>query len=136
MFRDDRQAVRALRALLATIDFESLWNEQGPTPCAVALLDAEDAVLGRSERALLRVCFLLWDGRKGGVRVEKLVALLDAGPMEALCSMLLAAKNGPQALDAWVASHAAAPEVRVAIPPARESWVEVRDSWIEVGRTG
>jgi hypothetical protein len=106
MFRDDAQACRALGALLATLPaLRTFWTSSGPTPQALALLEADGGPLSSGERVLLLAAFALWNG-SGRLTFADILARLDGPPLEALCSLVVAMKRRPSDVDAWIAAHA------------------------------
>lgn len=111
MFRDDAQACRALGALLATLPtLRSFWTASGPTPQALALLEANGGPLSSGERVLLLSAFSLWSGA-GGLLLADVIARLDGAPLEALCSLIVAMKRGAADVDTWIAAYS--PPLRV-----------------------
>jgi Ohr subfamily peroxiredoxin len=98
MLRDDQQLARACRALLATVRLEGLWTEDGPTPEASELLEADGGPLSSGERIVLLAAWTFWNG-SGGLRLAEVLEQLDADPMEALCFLVMASKYGD---DRWV----------------------------------
>lgn len=106
MFRDDAQACRALGALLSTLPaLRSFWTSSGPTPQALAFLEAEGGPLSSGERMLLLSAFALWNGA-GKATLADILDHLDGAPLEALLSLILAVKRGSSEVDAWIAEHA------------------------------
>ena len=105
MFRDDPQLSRACHTLLAMVRLERLWTEQGPTPQARALLEANGGPLSSGERVMLLAAWAFWNG-SGGVTLAEVLERLDLDPAEALCFLVLAAKYGADAVDDWIFEHA------------------------------
>jgi hypothetical protein len=106
VFRDDRQLARACRALLASVRLARLWTTDGPTPEALALLEANGGPLSSGERIMVLAAFALWNG-SGELRLAEVVATLDRERMAALCSLLIASRE--DAVDAWLARHEVKP---------------------------
>jgi hypothetical protein len=104
MFRDDPQAVSALRLLLATVKLDRLWTSlHGPTIEACELLVADGGCLSSGERVMLLSAWAIWNG-KGGVTVAELGAL-DQEPKEAVCSLIVASGQGSDAVHAWIGAR-------------------------------
>jgi hypothetical protein len=104
MFRNDEQSARACRALMATARLEGLWTNEGPTLRAAELLDAEGGPLSSGERIVLLAAFAFWNGR-GGLRLADVIEFLDPRPSEAIGSLVVAVKQGPAAIDDWIAEY-------------------------------
>jgi hypothetical protein len=102
MFRDDVQLARALRVLLGTLQLEDLWTYDGPTDRAAVLYEGGGGALKQDEWVLLCVVFSFWNG-DGGLMFDHVLGALDRGVTEALCSLMVAATRGPEAIDAWIA---------------------------------
>lgn len=104
MFRNDRQAARCNRALLAPLGLADLWTAEGPTPRACELLDQAGGGMSAGEALMLRVTFDLWNGR-GGADLGRLLAVLDADRLRDLGELLAAMANGPDAVAGWLAAR-------------------------------
>jgi ABC-type transport system involved in cytochrome bd biosynthesis fused ATPase/permease subunit len=104
MFRNDEQSARACRALLATVRLERLWTAGGPTERAVEYLDADGGTLSSGERIMLLAAFAFWHG-SSPLRLAEIIETLDSEPSEAICSLLLAVKEGAGAVDDWLAER-------------------------------
>jgi hypothetical protein len=104
MFCDDEQSARACRALLATVRLERLWTADGPTPHAIELLEADGGPLSSGERVVLLAAFAFWNGR-GSLRLAEVVEVLDVEPSEAICSLVVAVKQGADAVAEWLADY-------------------------------
>jgi hypothetical protein len=104
MFRNDEQSARACRALLAKARLERLWTSGGPTAHAVELLEADGGPLSSGERIVLLAAFAFWNGG-GGLRLAEIIEVLDVGPSEAICSLVVAVKLGADAVEDWLAEH-------------------------------
>ncbi len=115
MFRDDAQAFRAIRLLLARLGIEGLWSETGPTTNALRLRDERDAPLSADKRTLLLAAWSLWSPAALGVALRDVVHGLDRGSCLALCSLIVACTSGTDAIDAWI--EAAEPAAPKAAPP-------------------
>jgi hypothetical protein len=124
MFRDDAQASRAIRLLLAEHGLERLWADEGPTS-AILLRYEHDLHLAPEKRALLLAAWSLWTPLAPGIAFGDLVRTLDRPTAEALCSLVVAYKTGAAAVDAWIEAAAARrPEAGVSesvAPPASEA---------------
>src|SRR5258708_31652675 len=97
MLRDDQQLARACRALLATVRLERLWTEDGPTPEASELLEADGGPLSSGKRIVLLAAWTFWNGA-GGLRLAEVLEQFDADPMDALCFLVMASKYGDDRL--------------------------------------
>jgi hypothetical protein len=104
MFRDRLQAARACRVLLRTLRLERLWTLEAPTAEAVDLLAMNGGPLSSGERVLLLAAFALWNG-DGSLKLVEVVQQLDVTPAHALCALISALKDGPEAVDAWLKLH-------------------------------
>ena len=104
MFRNDEQSARACRALLATARLGRFWTAGGPSARAVELFNADGGPLSSGERIVLLAAFAFWNGG-GSLRLAELIDVLDLGPSEAICSLLLAVKQGASAVEDWLTDH-------------------------------
>jgi hypothetical protein len=125
MFRDDAQAARAIRLLLARLGVEELWSETGPTARAALLRYEDDATLPSGTRALVLAAFSLWSIAPGGVPLGDVVRALDPEICRCLCSLIVAYAEGEDAVDAWIEDEA---------PPAAhagpaEGLPSITDGW-------
>jgi catechol 2,3-dioxygenase-like lactoylglutathione lyase family enzyme len=102
MLRADQQLARACRALLETVRLERLWTEEGPTQEASELLETAGRQLSQDERSVLLVAWTFWNG-SGRRRLAELLEHVDADPMAALCSFVLA-RRGAQSPGAAVSA--------------------------------
>ena len=109
MFRDDEQTGRACRALLAMVRLEKLWANHRPTPAALELLAGDGGTLSSSERIVLLAAFAFWNG-EGSLRLAEIVMHLDVEPSEAICALVVAVKQGSDAVDEWLEEYGA-PEI-------------------------
>ena len=116
MFRDDTQAFRAIRLLLARLGLEGLWTDAGPTKGALLLRDEHDAPLSPEKRTLLLAAWSLWSPVAAGVALGDVLHRLDRGSCLALCSLIVAYTSGADAVDAWI--DAASVPASVSAPPA------------------
>lgn len=107
MFRDDRQRARVCQALCALVGFPSLWTDEGPSPRAKELLEADGGPLSHGEKVMLFTAWALWNGR-GGLTLTELVDTLDRDNLTAVGELLSAYAQGPDALDAWLAEYSGA----------------------------
>src|SRR5258708_38472303 len=92
MLRDDQQLARACRALLATVRLERLWTEDGPTPEASELLEADGGPLSAGKRIVLLAAWTFWNGA-GGLRLAEVLEQFAADPMDALGLLDLASQH-------------------------------------------
>jgi hypothetical protein len=104
MFRNDEQSARACRALLAKVRLERLWTNGGPTARAVELLEADGGPLSSGERIMLLAAFAFWNGGSS-LRLAEIIEVLDVGPSDAICSLVLAVKQGADAVEDWLTEH-------------------------------
>lgn len=104
MFRDDEQLARGCRALLAQGRLQYLWARRGPTDEAKALLEQDGGPLSSGERILLLAAWAFWNG-SGELRLADVIERLDARPSAALCSLILAMKQGAAAVDEWLETY-------------------------------
>lgn len=102
MFRDELQTSRALRVLLDTIHLGHLWTDEGPTARAVELLEQDGGVLSSGERTMILAAWAIWSSHGPTLRFDALLGL-DTANTEALCSLLVAVKQGPEFIEAWIA---------------------------------
>lgn len=105
MFRSRRSQARVARALVARVGLERLWSDEGPTREAQLLAEAEHLPLGRRERALCRVAWLIWDG-SSGITLGDLLDLTDSEDLGTIAELLRAMSVGADAVDTWLRAHA------------------------------
>jgi hypothetical protein len=103
VFGDDDQASRAIRLLLAELSLERFWGDAGPTKELLLRYD-HDLPLPPAKRALLHAAFSLWTPLAPSIAFGDVVRALDLPTCEALCSLLIAYKTGPQAVEAWISA--------------------------------
>lgn len=96
-WHDPKLRAQAIRHLLSLAHLGRLWDEQGPTPEAVALRRSPD--LPKQERALLEIAFDLWDGTGRAPLAN--VAEIDTLILQALGELLLAIGIGASEIDGW-----------------------------------
>jgi hypothetical protein len=115
VFRDDAQAARALKTLLATLGLDHLWTLTGPSPDAVALrgtVNGGAGALSPAQRTLLGAAWALWERKTrvtmvsapmppAGVRFDEVIQHLDCRTCNALFSLVIAFLEGPRAVDTW-----------------------------------
>jgi hypothetical protein len=128
VFRDDAQAARALRALLATLGLDYLWSEKGPNQSALTLRREGCGSLSPAQDVLFHAAWSLWDrAAPAKVRFDELVRILDRPACEALFSLVIAYLDGPPAVEAWIAvdaqRHRLAGAPRAAAPAAGAPFV-------------
>lgn len=99
-FRDSRQAALVIRTLLRPAHLDYLWTEAGPTHRARQIFQQYGATLSAPEWLLVQIAFELWDG----VRHINLgrIDTLDLEVTRVVCTLLIAIKEGPDAIDAWL----------------------------------
>lgn len=127
MFRDDAQAFRAIRLLLARLGLDGLWGDAGPTTRALQLRDEHDAPLPAEKRTLLLAAWSLWSPVAAGVPLGDVLRVLNRGTRVALCSLIVAYTSGADAVDAWIeaANHAGGAPPEPAAPKAPAPVAEV-----------
>ncbi len=108
MFRSRLCQARVARALLARVGLERLWTDDGPTPEARLLLEAEHVPLDRRQRAMCRVAWMLWGG-SSGITLEELLDLMDGDDLGAVAELMAAMSSGADGVDAWLLAHAPEP---------------------------
>jgi lipoyl-dependent peroxiredoxin len=91
MLRRDQQLARACRALLATVRLERLWTDDGPSPDAFRLLEADGGPLSSGQRIVLLAAWTFWNG-SGGLKLAEVLEQFDADPMQALCFLVMASR--------------------------------------------
>jgi Fis family transcriptional regulator, factor for inversion stimulation protein len=113
MFRDDAQASRAIGLLLSNAGLHAFWSEAGPSR---AVLSRHEDDLPPEKRALLLAAWSLWTPIAPGIGMGEVVRSLGHAECAALCSLIIAYKGGPEAVDTWIAAaalgspHPAGPE--------------------------
>jgi hypothetical protein len=107
VFRDDAQAARALRALLATAGLDDLWSDKGPNQSAVALKREGRRSLSPAQDVLFHAAWSLWDrAAPAAVRFDEIVRHLHRPACDALFSLVMAYIDGAAAVDAWIVDTA------------------------------
>jgi hypothetical protein len=91
MLRDEQRLARACRIFLATARLERLWTDDGPTPEAFRLLQADGGPLSSGQRVVLLAAWTFWNG-SGGLRLAAVLERFDADPKDALCFLAMACK--------------------------------------------
>ena len=79
-----------------------LWMEEGPSKKAEELLEMDGGSLAGGQRIMLKIVWLLWNGR-GDVSLSDLVRELDAEHLTVISSLVVAMARGPDAIDRWLA---------------------------------
>jgi hypothetical protein len=83
---EEKKLARALKIAFEAADIDDgAWSENGPTPLAFKL--ANDPLLSRGKRALLRVAFDLWSGT-GNITVNELLASAHQLPTQATSALI------------------------------------------------
>jgi hypothetical protein len=100
MIRTDAQTCRALRVLLARVNLEDLWNNEGPTERAVELMEAGGAALAPVPRTMFLAAWSIWS-RVGSLPFAEVVRL-DASQLEEVCSLLVALTRDGATVEAWI----------------------------------
>lgn len=103
MFRSDEQLARTCRALCSLAGLGSLWTLEGPSPRAMALLEADGGPLSSGERVVVLAAWNIWNG-SGNVSLSDVVHRLDDRCLAALGSLLVAIAGGGSAIDRWLAA--------------------------------
>ncbi len=98
---------RACRALLAMVSLEKLWTNLRPTPAALELLAGDGGNLSSAERIVLLAAFAFWNG-EGSLRLAEMIPF---EPSVAICALVVAVLQGPDAVDEWLGRSYEAPEI-------------------------
>lgn len=108
MFRNEAQQVKACRALLAGVHLERLWDDQGPTDEAVAILEKRGGPLSHGEALMVSAAWAIWNGSGWASLAETISGPLDDQNLRRLGTLLIALgdSRGSAAIDAWIASWA------------------------------
>ncbi len=93
MFRSRRCQARVAHALVARVCLERLWSDEGPTPEARLLREAEHPPLAARERALCRLAWLIWDG-SSEITLGDLLDLTDGEDLATVAGLLRAMSLG------------------------------------------
>ncbi len=101
MFRSRRCQARVARALVARVGLERLWSDEGPTPEARLLREAEHLPLAARERALCRLAWLIWDD-SSEITLGDLLDLTDGEDLATVAGLLRSMSLGADAVDAWL----------------------------------
>jgi hypothetical protein len=135
MFRDDAQAVRALRLLLSGAGLDALWTDAGPAP---ALLSRQEDTLDLApeKRAVLLAAWSLWSPVTPGISLGEVVRSLDAASCSSLCALIVAYKRGGEAVDAWIADASSGSPRAGEIParhgaPHPDAWAPGMSIWAD-----
>jgi hypothetical protein len=129
VFGDDDQASRAIRLLLAELSLQRFWGDEGPTKELLLRYD-HDLPLPPAKRALLLAAFSLWTPLAPSIAFGDVVRALDLSTCEALCSLLIAYKTGPQAVEAWIgAATARHGEMAPPAPDEADPPTSIIDGW-------
>jgi hypothetical protein len=100
-----RDAVAFLcRWLLEQVGLEDLWDKDGPSARAMALLEANGGKLEGAERILLMVAWVLWSGR-GQVLLADVVNDLSSAQLRTVGEALVLCSGGYLAIERWAASR-------------------------------
>jgi hypothetical protein len=102
MFHNDQQSCRAIRVMLRAVGMEDYWTASGPTEAAVQLCQTRAGALS-GKVALLQVAFYLWEG-DGDMTPTRLLLGIDREAMALLWSLMVAAAQGKDAVDTWIAT--------------------------------
>jgi hypothetical protein len=103
MFRSDEQIRAVADALCRRAQLPTWWGDRD-VDGAVEWLESG---AGRtSQRALVGVAFMCWNGGNGGEVPIGALAQLDNSNMAAVGRLLVAIVEGADALDAWLSSEA------------------------------
>lgn len=120
-----RDAVAFLcRWLLEHVGLEELWDKDGPSARAMALLEANGGKLEGAERIVLMVAWAIWSGR-GQVLLAEVVNELNPARLRAVGEALLLCGGGYLAIERWASSrgwrlaHDAPPVPDASMPRAR-----------------
>jgi hypothetical protein len=103
MFRDDRQASRAIRVLLGAMfhDVDALWTKDGPTTQALGYL--KSSPLSHGEHIFLQIAFDFWNGG-GGAKFVDILGTLDREKVAVVFAFVRSYHAGGPAIDQWIAA--------------------------------
>jgi hypothetical protein len=85
------------------VGLANLWTSDGPTPVAIALLNADGGHLSHGERAIFLSAWAFWNSAPN-ISLADVASGLDAQSTIAVASLMLAAARGAAAIDAWLAT--------------------------------
>ncbi len=108
MFHSRLCQARVAQALLARVGLERLWTDDGPTPEARLLREADHVPLDRRQRAMCRLAWVIW-GWSPGITLAELLDLMDGDDLGVVAELMAAMSGGADAVDAWLLAHAAGP---------------------------
>jgi hypothetical protein len=81
------------------------WQSDGrPSPAAVDLVEGRGSGLSHGEAVLVRIAMDLWNGH-GGASFDDVLHVLDAERTRTVVTLLLAANDSVEAVDAWLKVH-------------------------------
>lgn len=79
-----------------------MFRNELQTSRAVELVEKDGGVLSSGERTMILAAWALWSNHESTLRFDALLGL-DTANTEALCSLLVVVRQGPAAIDAWLA---------------------------------
>lgn len=104
MFRDDKQAARAIRALLRRVRLGRLWSDGGPTDEALRIYEGRSGC-SSGEIVMVQVAFALWGSHNSKLSFARMIDVLDGDNLKAVVELVLAREDGSDAVDGWIDSH-------------------------------
>jgi hypothetical protein len=105
-FRDDVQLARACEALCSRIRKGACWVLT-PSPSATTFaIDVKEgrACVSTGERLIVMTAWAFWNGCDQ-VSFARLLDVLSVDHLEAIFGLAVAAIEGPDAVDVWLAKH-------------------------------
>jgi hypothetical protein len=103
MFKNEKQRIEAVRALLRTLfserQVQGWWDDSGPTEVACNILAKNGGYLSHGEAILFRAAFDFWNG-SGKVTLDEIIHTLDHKRVRAVCGLITALNKG--AVDVWI----------------------------------
>jgi hypothetical protein len=80
-----------------------MWTPTGPTPEAIALLEARGGPLSSGERVVLFAAWAFWNGADNATLADVIYRLDDTN-LRAIATLMLALAQGAHAIDQWIAA--------------------------------
>jgi hypothetical protein len=94
MWASEKARNRAIMVMLSgSATMARMWTQNGPTPEALDLIEADGGPLSGGEKVLLRAAFDLYNGT-GKCTVDSLLCTLDADNLRAVAAAVLARDEG------------------------------------------
>ena len=99
-FRSDAELSAVCKVICGQVGLGSLWQDEGPTPSAVAMLESNGGALSSGERVMVLTAFALWNSDQS-ISFADIAYGLDAKRLTVLATLLQAMAQGR--VDAWLA---------------------------------